>query len=145
LQKKEERNSLKILPKRLAHLAGELALEKKAFDVKILDLRQISTICDYFVICSASVDIHAKAIAEWITGNLENRGVRYWHHEGYQASRWILLDYVDVVVHIFLPEVREFYALEKLWGDAKVEDIAEEKPPKKTARTKKEISPRKKN
>ncbi len=125
------------MPRRLAHLAGELALEKKAFDVKILDLRKLSPVCDFFVICSASVDIHAKAIAEWITANLESRGIRFWHQEGYQTSRWILLDYVDVVIHIFLPEVRDFYALEKLWGDAKIEEISEEKPAKKTAKTKK--------
>ena len=125
------------MPKRLAHLAGELALEKKAFDVKILDLRKLSPVCDYFVICSASVDIHAKAVAEWITENLESKGIRFWHYEGYQASRWILLDYVDVVIHIFLPEVREFYDLEKLWGDAKIEELSEEKPTKKTAKTKK--------
>lgn len=136
---------MKTTPKRLAHLAGELALEKKAFDVKILDLRQISSVCDFFVICSASVDIHARAIAEWITENLESRGIKYWHHEGYQASRWILLDYVDVVIHVFLPEVREFYALEKLWGDAKIEDLSEEKVTKKTTKAKKEISTRKKD
>jgi len=131
---------LKIMPKRLAHLAGELALEKKAFDVKILDLRKLSPVCDFFVICSASVDIHAKAIAEWITENLKRKGVRFWHHEGYQASRWILLDYVDVVIHIFLPEVRKFYALEKLWGDAKVEELTEEKVAKEPVKTKKRKS-----
>lgn len=129
----------------MARLAGELALEKKAFDVKILDLRQISTVCDFFVICSASVDIHGKAIAEWITENLESRGIKFWHHEGYKASRWILLDYVDVVIHIFLPEVREFYALEKLWGDAKIEELAEEKVTRKSAKTKKKISTRNKD
>jgi ribosome-associated protein len=106
-------------------LAGELALEKKAFDVKILDLRKLSSVCDFFVICSASVELHAKAVADWITENLERKQIRFWHHEGYQASRWILLDYVDVVVHIFIPEVREFYGLEKLWGDAKMEELSE--------------------
>jgi ribosome-associated protein len=127
---------LKIMPKRLAHLAGELALEKKAFDVKILDLRKLSPVCDFFVICSASVDIHARAVADWIAENLQRKGVRYWHHEGYQASRWILLDYVDVVIHIFLPDVREFYALEKLWGDAKVEELTEEKTVKEPIKAK---------
>jgi ribosome-associated protein len=106
-------------------LAGELALEKKAFDVKILDLRKLSSVCDFFVICSASVELHARAVADWITENLEQKQIRFWHHEGYQASRWILLDYVDVVVHIFIPEVREFYGLEKLWGDAKMEELSE--------------------
>lgn len=118
---------MKITPKRLAQLTGELALEKKATDVKILDLRKLSSICDFFVICSASVEIHAKAIADWIMENLEKKGVKAWHHEGYQACRWILLDYVDVVVHIFLNEVREFYELEKLWGDAAVEELSEDK------------------
>jgi ribosome-associated protein len=117
---------LRIAPKKLAHLAGKFALEKKATDVKILDLRKLSTICDFFVICSASVDIHAKAIADSIIEKLEEKGIKVWHHEGYQACRWVLLDYVDVVVHIFLNEVREFYELEKLWGDAKVEELSEE-------------------
>ena len=118
---------MKITPKRLAHLAGELALEKKAFDVKILDLRKLSQVCDFFVICSASVEIHARAVADWVIENLEKRGISYWHNEGYQACRWILLDYVDVVIHIFLPGIREFYGLEKLWGDAEIEEVSEER------------------
>lgn len=118
---------LKITPKRLAYLAGKLALDKKATDVKILDLRKLSAICDFFVICSASVEIHAKAVADGIMENLEKKGIRAWHREGQQACRWILLDYVDVVVHVFLDEVREFYELEKLWGDAKTEELSEPK------------------
>lgn len=118
---------MRITPPRLAELTGRLALAKKAFDVKILDLRKLSTVTDFFVICSAQVDIHAKAIADSILENLEEKGIKVWHNEGYQTSRWILLDYVDVVVHIFLKETREFYALEKLWGDAEVEDLSEEK------------------
>ena len=126
---------MRITPKRLAYLAGKLALDKKATDVKILDLRKLSTICDFFVICSASVEIHAKAIADSIIENLEKKGIRAWHHEGYQASRWILLDYVDVVVHIFLNEVRDFYELEKLWGDAKTEELSEVKETSLVKRT----------
>lgn len=118
-------------------MAGELALEKKAFDVRILDLRKLSSVCDFFVICSASVEVHAKAVADWITENLQQRQVEFWHNEGYQACRWILLDYVDVVVHIFLPQVREFYALEKLWGDARVEELSEEKITGRNSRGKK--------
>jgi len=120
----------------LAYLAGELALDKKATDVKILDLRKLSPICDFFVICSASVEIHAKAIADSIIENLEKKGIRAWHHEGYQACRWILLDYVDVVVHIFLNEVRDFYELEKLWGDAETEELSEVKETSLVKRTK---------
>ena len=127
---------MRITPKRLAYLAGKLALDKKATDVKILDLRKLSPICDFFVICSASVEIHAKAIADSIIENLEKKGIRAWHHEGYQASRWILLDYVDVVVHIFLNEVRDFYELEKLWGDAETEELSEVKETSLVKRTK---------
>ena len=123
---------MKITSRRLAHLAGEFALEKKALDVKILDLRKLSSVCDFFVICSASVEVHAKAIADGIIENLQKRGISFWHNEGYQACRWILLDYVDVVIHIFLPKIREFYALEKLWGDAKIEELSEEKIARKT-------------
>ena len=117
---------MRITPRRLAELAGRLALDKKAFDVRILDLRKLSAVTDFFVICSAQVDIHAKAIADSIVESLEGKGVSVWHNEGYQASRWILLDYVDVVVHIFIKETRDFYALEKLWGDAEVEELTEQ-------------------
>ena len=118
---------MRITPRRLAELAGKLALAKKAFDVTILDLSKLSAVCDFFVICSAQVDIHAKAIADSILENLEKKGIKVWHNEGYQTSRWILLDYVDVVVHIFLKETREFYSLEKLWGDAEVKKLTDEK------------------
>jgi len=128
---------LSMTPRRLARLAGELALEKKAFDVKILDLRKLSSVCDFFVVCSASVELHARAVADWITENLEQKQIRFWHHEGYQASRWILLDYVDVVVHIFIPEVREFYGLEKLWGDAKMEELSQDKTQSQTEKKRK--------
>ena len=128
---------MEITSRRLAHLAGEFALEKKAFDVKILDLRKLSSVCDFFVVCSANVEVHAKAIADWIMENLQKRGINFWHNEGYQACRWILLDYVDVVIHIFLPEVREFYALEKLWGDAKLEELSEEKIAQRNSKSKK--------
>jgi ribosome-associated protein len=73
---------LTITPRRLAHLAGKFALEKKAFDVKILDLRKLSSVCDFFVICSASVEVHAKAIADWVMENLQEQGIDYWHNEG---------------------------------------------------------------
>jgi len=117
---------LRITPKRLAEKAGKYALSKKAFDIKILDLRKISAVCDYFVICSANVELHAQAIADAILENLEEEGVKVWHNEGYQASKWVLLDYVDVVVHIFLKETRDYYSLDRLWGDAPVKAISDE-------------------
>jgi ribosome-associated protein len=114
---------LKLTPLAIARIAGKLALSKKGHDIKILKLKAITSICDYFVIVSGDVDIHVKAIAEGIDEGLLERGVRPWHREGTRGGKWILLDYVDVVVHIFQKSTREFYALEKLWGDAPVEEI----------------------
>lgn len=114
---------MKLTPLAIARTAGRLALSKKGYDVKILKLKSITSICDYFVIVSGDVDIHVKAIAEVINEGLLERGVKPWHREGTRGGRWILLDYVDVVVHIFQKSTREFYALEKLWGDAPVEEI----------------------
>jgi ribosome-associated protein len=114
---------LKQTPLSIARTAGKLALSKKGYDVKILKLKKISSICDYFVIVSGDVDIHVKAIAEAIDEGLLSKGVKPWHREGVSAGKWILLDYIDVVVHVFQKTVREFYALEKLWGDAPVEEL----------------------
>jgi len=116
---------LKVSSQRLANLIGRHALEKKASEIKVLDLRKLSDITDYFVICTAEVELHARAIADHIIESLKKKGIRPWHNEGYQNSRWILLDYVDVVVHIFLEDTREFYGLEGLWGDAEVKKINE--------------------
>jgi ribosome-associated protein len=102
-----------------------LALEKKAEVVKILDLRKLTDVADYFVICSAEVDVQIKSIADNISEGLKKHGVRLWHLEGYSALNWVLLDYVTVVVHIFKEEARSYYDLEKLWGDAPVEEIAD--------------------
>ncbi len=106
--------------KSLAMAAGKYALDKNALDIRILDLRKCSDVADYFVICTGSVDVHVKALADNIVDKLRERGVSVWHKEGTKALQWVLLDYVSVVVHIFQPETRKKYALEKLWGDAPV-------------------------
>lgn len=108
----------------LARKIADLALDKKAYDIRILDLRRVSSICDYFVVCSADADTQVRGIADHITGELQKGGDRFWHREGLESSRWVLLDYVDVVVHIFVREVRDFYGLEDLWGDAPSEEVA---------------------
>ena len=97
--------------------AAELALERKAHDVVILDLRGISTATDYFVIAGGSSDVQVKAIAEHVVDELKKDSVRPEHSEGLRGGRWVLLDYVDFVVHVFHPEARAFYQLENLWGD----------------------------
>jgi len=102
---------------KLAQAIARIADGKKARDIVILDLRQLTSITDYFVICTGEVDQHVKAIADEIEKRLAPRD-KPWHIEGYQHQSWILLDYVDVVVHIFQPETRQYYNLEKLWADA---------------------------
>lgn len=111
----------------LARTAGRLALSKKGFDVKILKLKTISSICDYFVIVSGGADVHVKAIANAIYDGLLEKGLKPYHREGMNKGSWVLLDYVDVVVHVFNESTRQFYALEKLWGDAPVEDLGDSK------------------
>jgi ribosome-associated protein len=111
--------------KKLAVKLAELALSKKATDIKILDLRKLTTITDYFVICTAHSDVQVKAIADAIMEGSKKDGERPWHKEGMTHKTWVLLDYVEVVVHVFLNETRAFYGLEKLWGDAKVKEISD--------------------
>jgi ribosome-associated protein len=99
-------------------------LEKNALEVIALDVRKLTTMCDYFLLATGAVDVHLKAIVDNIEGELKRKGVRPFHIEGYDHLNWVLLDYVDVVVHIMLPDVRKFYALEKLWGEAKVKQYS---------------------
>ena len=98
---------------------------KKAFDVVVIDLRKLATFADFFVICSADSNVQVKAIADDVDKSLNDEGVKYWHREGYQALNWVLLDYVDVIVHVFKKDAREFYNLEKLWGDAHFERLTD--------------------
>lgn len=109
----------------LSHYIAQLSLEKKAEHVLIMDLRQLTTITDYFIICSGESDLQVKAICDHITEQLERQNIKIWHVEGYQHLNWVLLDLVDVVVHIFRPEVRDYYALERLWGDAKIIEVVD--------------------
>lgn len=112
-------------PKTLARRLANIALEKKASDVKMFDLRPLTSITDFFVICSADSDVQVKAICDHLIETMAKRRMRPWHVEGLENRQWVLLDFVDVVVHIFLPEVREYYGLERLWGDAEIEEIVD--------------------
>ena len=105
------------VPETVQRAAG-LALELKAHDVAVLDLRGISSATDHFLLASGTSDVQVKAIADHITEELKKEGVRPAHVEGRQTGRWVLLDYIDLVVHVFHPQAREFYQLENLWGDA---------------------------
>ena len=94
--------------------------EKKAFDIVLLNLKNVkNAIADYFVICSGSSDTQIAAISDSIDEQVHNELAQSpWHREGTENKRWILLDYVDVVAHVFSSESREFYNLESLWGDS---------------------------
>jgi ribosome-associated protein len=110
----------------LALTAGKLAREKKAYEIRILDLRKLSPVSDFFVICSVDAEVQARAVTDHIVDTLRASGLKPYQTEGYRSSGWVLLDFVDVVVHVFLPRVREFYALERLWGDAPVKELEDD-------------------
>jgi ribosome-associated protein len=121
----------------LAKKISKLILEKKGEDVKILDIRKLTNISDYFVIASASSDTQVKAIADHISKETKKMDERPWHNEGMTNMNWVLLDFVDVVAHIFLTESRKFYNLEGLWADAEITDVVDEpKKPRKTSKKK---------
>ncbi len=98
-------------------------MAKKAGDVVALDLRGLDAVCDYFLLCSAGSEVQVKAVAEHIEDTLREQGMRPWHVEGLEGRRWVLLDYVEVVVHVFHERTREYYMLDRLWGDARSVDL----------------------
>ncbi len=104
----------------LARLAARAADDKKARDILVLEIRELSTIADYFVLASAGSAIQVQAVADNVEKELAAEGALLLHKEGYNQAGWILLDYGAVVVHIFQEEERRFYNLEQLWGDAPV-------------------------
>jgi ribosome-associated protein len=120
------RDNISMKAKTLAYKIVDLAQDKKAKQIMVIDLNGLTGIADFFVLMSGESDIQIKAIADHITRELKNIKIRVYHKEGFTSLRWVLLDYVDVVVHIFKPESREFYGLERLWGDAKIDFIMDE-------------------
>ncbi len=94
------------------------AEERKALNAVVLDLRKISNFCDFFVILTGTAKTHIQAIADGITGGLLKHGLHKSHREGYHEAKWLVLDYVSIIVHIFDEETRDFYDLEHLWSDA---------------------------
>src|SRR6185312_3062949 len=100
--------------------AAQICLEHKANDVVILDLRGVSDMTDCFVIASGTSDTHVRSLGEHVLEEMKKCGQRAHHVEGLQQGRWVLLDYVDFVVHLFHPTLRSFYQLERLWSDAEV-------------------------
>ena len=108
-------------PQKIAKKIARLTLTKKAVNVRIFDLRKITDMTDFFVICSGETDIQVRAITDAVIEGMEQN--KPWHKEGYVTGAWVLLDFVDVVIHIFREDKRTYYRLEELWGDAKITEV----------------------
>jgi ribosome-associated protein len=111
-------------PRELADRIAAIASEVKAADIRVLDLREVLGYTDYFVVCSGNTERQTKAIYDRIYRELkDDLGLLPRREEGSREARWILMDYLDCVVHIFTPEARAFYRLEQLWGEAPAEEV----------------------
>lgn len=109
-----------------AQRAAALCLDMKANDVMVLDLRKVTDMTDCFVIASGTSDTHVRSVGEHVIAKLKKEGIQVHHVEGLEQGRWVLLDYVDFVVHLFHPTLRSFYQLERLWSDAEAIEISPE-------------------
>ena len=105
-------------------LTAKAISSKKGLNIKLIEIGDISSLADYMVIATGTSSTHVKAIADEVEYQLDEAGISVSHIEGYRSNSWILLDYVDVIVHIFSDEAREFYDLERLWQDGKEIDIS---------------------
>lgn len=108
-----------------AQRISDLMLDKKALDIKIIDVRNITTLTDFFVICTSESQPQTRALTDHINQTMKQEGIQVWHIEGYEYLDWVLLDYVNIVVHIFSNETRGFYDLERLWADGKITQVLE--------------------
>ncbi len=108
-----------------ARCAAKALCERKGMKVKLIKISDISSIADYFVIAAGSSNTHVKSLADNVEFRLDQEGVGVSHIEGYRSDSWILLDYIDVIVHVFSEEAREYYDLERLWEDGEAQDISD--------------------
>ncbi len=117
----------KAISDRLVNTITEALLEKKAENIKLLDVRELTTLTDYFIICHGTSETQIKALARSVSDKVkEELDENVWQKEGLEARRWVILDYVNVVVHIFNQETRDYYSLEKMWNDAVITEISDE-------------------
>ena len=121
---KQNNNKLTL---RHAKQVAELMLEKKALNVKIIDVRKITTLTDFFIICTSESQPQTRAIADHIQQSMKKKDIYVWHVEGYEYLDWVLLDFINIVVHVFNIETREYYSLERLWADGKIISITDTK------------------
>ena len=110
-----------------AQRISELMLEKKALDIIIIDVRKITTLTDFFVVCTSESEPQTRAITDHINQKMKEEGVKSWHIEGYENLDWVLVDYINIVVHIFSKDAREYYELERLWADGNITKVQDKK------------------
>ncbi len=108
--------------------AVRAALDKKAAEVVVLDLRATPAFTDFFILCSGQTTRQVKAIADGVEDALRAAEIRAAHVEGYERAEWVLMDYFTFIVHVFTPQTRAFYSLERLWGDAERIEVSDEEP-----------------
>ncbi|MBQ8058153.1 MAG: ribosome silencing factor [Ruminococcus sp.] len=104
---------------------AKILSEKKGLDIKVIEISDVSVIADYMVIATGNSSTHVKALADEVEEQLDDMGISVSHIEGYRSNSWILLDYIDIIVHVFSNEAREYYDLERLWEDGKDVDISD--------------------
>jgi ribosome-associated protein len=114
---------MKENPIMLLNIIAQTVFDKKGFNILALDVKGISTIADYLLIAEGNVDRHVKALASTIVEELAKHGIRPIHVEGLKEGDWIVIDYVDIMVHLFMPGLREKYQLERLWQAGKIIDV----------------------
>lgn len=108
-----------------AKLAAKALSDKKGLDIKVIKIDDISVLSDYIVIATGTSSTQVKAMADFVEYQLEEEGIKVSHIEGYRSNTWILMDYIDVIVHVFMDETREFYDLERLWQDGEIIDVSD--------------------
>ena len=112
---------------RHAKKISDLMLEKKALDIIIIDVHKITTLTDFFVICTSESEPQTRAITDHIYEQMKEEGINAWHIEGYESLNWVLLDYVNIVVHVFSRESRDYYDIERLWADGHIIHVQDRK------------------
>ena len=123
---KPQKKTARKLPSEVSR-AVRAALDKKALDVVVLDLRSTPAFTDFFVLCSGANQRQVKAIADAVEEALKAAKIRPAHTEGYDRAEWVLMDFFTFIVHIFTPQTRAFYSLERLWGDAERIEVSDDK------------------
>ena len=124
----EKQRQTRTPARNLVDLAVKAAIDKKASDITVMEITEVSGFADFFVLCTGDSDAQIKAIVDGVQKTIkEDCGERAWHVEGYEYRQWVLIDYVDTVVHVFDRERRAFYGLERLWADAPTWDVDDEK------------------